>query len=78
MGNLVWPSCGSSVPRRDMSKNAQNTASDTDSSPITDPDPPPTHVYFGENQAFFFVKKLFDHTNSHIMKYSPISILHPR
>ena len=25
-GNLVWPTCGSSLMRRDISKNAQNTA----------------------------------------------------
>ena len=47
-GNLGWPTCGSSVTRRDISKNAQNSTEDTNSNPnpYPDPDSVPTHVNF--------------------------------
>ena len=43
-GEFVWPTCGSSVTIRDISKNAQNTTLDTNSNPKPDPDP--THINF--------------------------------
>ena len=59
---MVWPTCGSSVTRRDTSKNAQNPTLDTNSNPNLDHDPNPdpaptsTHINFGKNQAVFFLE----------------------
>ena len=44
----------------------------------TNSNPVPTHMNFVRKKSGFFGKKLVDHTTSHIIKYSPISILCPR
>ena len=51
-GNLVWPTCGSSVMRRDISKNAQNTTLDTVSNP--NPNPTPININFVRNKSGIF------------------------
>ena len=74
----VWPTCGSSVMRRDISNNTQGTTLDTNPNP--NPDPAPTHINFVRQKSgiFLFGNKLVDHTKRCIIKYSPISILYPR
>ena len=58
-----------------LKKNAQNTALDTNS--VNDPNPS-YHLWPGKNQAFFFFKKMADHSKSRTVFLSPISILYPR
>ena len=64
---LVWPTCGSIVVRRNTSKNAENTALDTNSNSNSNPDPAPTHTNFASSKSgvFFSAEKLVDHTKSH-------------
>ena len=74
----MWPTCGSSVMRRDISKkNAQNTTLDSNANTNANPNPNPYELCPEKNRGGGW-KKLVDHTKSHMMKYSPISILYPR
>ena len=76
----MWPTCGSIVVRRNTSKNAENTALDTNSNSNSNPDPAPTHTNFASSKSgvFFSAEKLVDHTKNHTIKYCPISIYCPR
>ena len=58
----MWPTCGSSVMRKDTSKNVQNTTFDTN------PNPAPTHCQLCPRKIrrfLFCLKKLVHHTKSH-------------
>ena len=68
-GKLMWPTCGSSVMRKDIAKNAQNTALDTNSTPNLDP--APNHINFVSKKSFFFVEKTGHHTKKSYSRTFP-------
>ena len=82
----MWPTCGSSVTRRDISKHAPKHYQVLytliyvpNRSDNPNPDPAPTHMNFVQKKTdFLYAKKLVDHTKSQNIKYSPISIFYPR
>ena len=57
---MVWPTCGSSVMKRDTSTNAQDTALDTNPNPNPDPNPNPNPYSYElclDNTRRFFSRK---------------------
>ena len=66
----VWFQCF----EKDTPKIAQNPALDTNSNPNADSTP--THINFvWKKSGFFLSKKMVGHTESHLIKSCPISIL---
>ena len=53
IGEMVWPTCGSSVMRRDISKNAQNTALGANSNPKPNRNPYPYQLWPEKIRRFF-------------------------